>query len=141
MEDNEKTRILNMLKDGKITVDEALKLLEAIETRENPSENSVILKDSRGRKAKKLRVVVDAKNENSEKKDKVNISIPISIIKTVGPLILKSMPKESKQKLEESGVDLAQILADIDSLVESGLDEDIVNVDTADGDKVRIYFE
>ncbi len=141
MEDNEKTRILNMLKDGKITVDEALKLLEAIETRENPSGNSVVLKDSRGRKAKKLRVVVDAKNEKSEKNDKVNISIPLSIIKTVGPLVLKGMPKESKQKLEESGVDLAQILADIDNLVESGLDEDIVNVDTADGDKVRIYFE
>lgn len=140
MEINDRSRILSMLQSGKITVEEADKLLDALGTREQATE-IVPLKDSRGRKPKKLKVVVDTDNNGDQKSAKVNISIPFSLIRTIGPIAIKNMPKEAKQKLDESGVDIEQILADIDSIAENGLDEDIVNVDTAEGEKVRIYFE
>jgi hypothetical protein len=140
MEDNDRSRILNMVKDGKITIDEAEKLLDALEGRSQPAD-SVPLKDNRGRKPKKLRVMVDSGNS---KDAKVNVNIPISLVRTVGPLVFKNMPKEAKEKLEESGVDLAAIFNDIEKLLEDGLEEDIVNIDSGengDKSKVRIYVE
>ena len=139
MEENERGRILNMLRDGKITVDEADKLLQALGSREHPAEN-VILKDARGRKPKRLKVIVDSESDGNQKNTKVNLTIPISLIRAAGPIVLKNMPYEAQQKLDEMGIDIGQILIEIDNLVENGLDEDIVNVDS-EGDKVRIYVE
>ena len=141
MESNDRTRILSMLQSGKITLEEADQLLGALGTQERPPESAVALKDTRGRKPKKLRVVVDTDKDGSKKNTKVNISIPFSLIKTIGPLVMKNMPEEEKEKLNRSGVDLEQILSDIQELSESALEEDIVNVDTPEGDKVRIYVE
>lgn len=140
MEVNDRSRILNMLQSGKITVEEADKLLEALGSREQLPE-AVAFKDTRGRKPKKLRVVVDSGKDGNQNNAKVNISIPFSIIKTVGPAIIKNLPRDAKQKLDESGVDIEQIILDVESIAENGLNEDIVNVDTGDGEKIRIYLE
>jgi hypothetical protein len=51
------------------------------------------------------------------------------------------MPKEAKQELDASGIDFEQLLADIETMIDSGMEEDIVNVDTGEGEKVRIYVE
>jgi hypothetical protein len=133
-----------MVKDGKLTVEEAEKLLSAGEEapKEAPAE-SVAIKDTRGRKGKKFRIVVDAANDKM-KAAKVNISIPLSIIRTIGPIIANNLPKATKDELQQSGVDIVQIMNDIESIIDSGLDEDIVNVDTGEGEdkaKVRIYVE
>ena len=143
MEATDRTRILNLLKEGHITVEEADELLRALEQPEAAASSApVALKDTRGRKAKKLRVQVDA-GENNQKA-KVNVNVPISIIKTIGPIIAKNMPKEAQQELDKAGVDLVAIMDSIEALIESGIEEDIVNVDVGDGEdisKVRIYVE
>lgn len=144
---SEKIRILNMLKDGNITAEEAEALLNALEstnTSGTVQESSVTLKDSRGRKPKKLRIVVDA-NENGSNKAKVNVTIPLNLLKTLGPLVKKSVPANVHRDLENHGVNLDEIFNAVDSLIESGLEDDIVNID-ADGEdgetaKVRIYVE
>ena len=142
MEENEKTRILNMLKDGKISVEEAQNLLEAIGSPNTQQPDDIInIKDTRGRKPKKLKVQVDSGNGYDAK---VNVNLPISLVRTVGPMVVKNMPTEAKKKLEESGVDLQAIFDDIEKLAESGMEEDIVNIDAGkDGidAKVRVYFE
>lgn len=138
---NDRARILNMLSEGKISVEEAERLIDSLDKR-NADETEVIeLKDKRGRKPKKLRVNIDA-NENS-KKSKVNINIPLSVIRTFGPFIVKNLPKDAKEELNNSGIDLAQIITDIDKIVLEGSDEDIVNIDTEGDDaaKIRIYLE
>ncbi|GEM_PF-2352893 len=143
MNESDRIRILNMLKNGTITVDEAEKLLNAGETKEPPPTDAVALKDARGRKAKKFRIVVDAAGEKM-KNAKVNVTIPLSIIRTLGPVIANNLPKDTKEELKRSGVDLIQIMSDIESIIDSGIDEDIVNVDTGEGEdkaKVRIYVE
>ncbi len=140
MDETSKARILNMLKDGQITVEEAEQLLSALE---QPAAAPVTLKDSRGRKAKKLRVIVDTVDEK-QSKAKVNVNVPISLVKTLGPIIAKNLPAEAKEEIDKAGVDLIAIMDSIETLIESGLEEDIVNVDIGDGPdmaKVRIYVE
>jgi hypothetical protein len=134
-----------MVKNGVITVEEAEKLLSASEPVVEPQRplEEIALKDSRGRKGKKVRIVVDAADERT-KSAKVNVSIPVSLIRSLGPVIVKNMPREAQDDLNKSGIDLMQIFADIESVIDSGLDDDIVNVDTGEGAdkaKVRIYVE
>jgi len=141
---NDRARILNMLSEGKITVEEAEKLIDSLDKRTvDEAETGVIeLKDKRGRKPKKLRVNIDAAGEDT-KKSKVNINIPLSMIRTFGPLIVKNLPKDAKEELNKSGIDFAQIIEDIDKIILEGSDEDIVNIDTEgeDAAKIRIYLE
>jgi hypothetical protein len=145
---SEKSRILNLLKDGAITPDEAERLLDALESRENPAPEpveAVVLKDTRGRKPKKLRITVDS-NEKSSGKAKVNVSIPISLVRSLGPIALSSIPKDARREMEAQGVDIKAILAQVEELIESGSEEDFVNVDTGNGEgeegaKVRVYVE
>jgi len=138
---NERTRILNMVSEGKITVEEAEKLLDAVTGEEAWDANAVEFKDKRGRKPKKLRVNIDSK-ENS-KKAKVNVTIPLSIVRTFGPIIAKNLPKDTKEELTKSGIDFAQIIDDIENIAAENSGEDIVNIDTEgeDAAKVRIYLE
>ncbi|MEL7569917.1 MAG: hypothetical protein AAGU14_05080 [Eubacteriaceae bacterium] len=139
MED--KTRILNMVSEGKITVDEASILLDALSKKEKIAEEPIAMKGKQGRKPTKLRVNIDA-NENS-KKSKVNVNIPLSLVKTLGPIISKNLPKEAKEEMDKKGVDLVAIMNSIDEFIEAAGEEDIVNVDI-EGDepaKVRVYVE
>jgi hypothetical protein len=130
-----------MVSEGKITVEEAEKLMDAVEAKSVPETEAIELKDKRGRKPKKLRVNIDA--GESTKKAKVNVSIPLSIVRTFGPIVVKNLPKEAREELDKSGVDLVQIIDDIESIISEASEEDIVNIDTEgeDAAKVRIYLE
>ena len=147
MNEQDRMRILNMVKNNVITVEEAQKLFSAADSAGEPQtrqlSEEVTYKDSRGRKGKKFRIVVDAATDKM-KAAKVNISIPLSLIRTIGPVIVKNLPRETKDELNRSGIDVIQIISDIESFIDSGIDEDIVNVDAGEGDekaKVRIYVE
>jgi|WetSurMetagenome_2_1015567.scaffolds.fasta_scaffold77060_2 hypothetical protein len=139
---NEKTRILEMLSNGKITVEEAEKLLSALDA--PPPSEGVELKDKRGRKPKKLRVVVDGYHHgDNTKKAKVNLTIPLSLVRTFGPIIMKNLPNDAKEEMANSGVDFAAIINDIETFVAENSEEEIINIDTEgeDAAKVRIYLE
>lgn len=146
MSNHERSRILNLLRDGAITPEEAEQLLDALDggrTDEAPAPEPVALKDTRGRKAKKLRILVDSVEKDSGK-TKVNVSIPVSLIRSLGPIALSSIPKDAKKELEEKGIDIKAIFDQIEELIDSGMEEDFVDVDTGEGDspsKVRIYVE
>ncbi len=142
MEENGRIRILQMLKAGVITVDEAEDLLRSLEAKEPAAEQTVAFKDARGRKNRKLRVQVDAGED--EKKARVNINVPVSLIKSLGPVVVKNLPVEAKEELDQFGVDLVSIMEGIEALIESGQEEDVVNVDVNKGSdtaKVRVYVE
>ncbi len=147
----ERTKILEMLKSGIINVEEAEKLLTAVDTSgATVAQEGVVLKDSRGRKPKKLRILVDAvengDGEGSRKSNaKVNMSIPLSLIKALGPIASKSIPRDTKEELRSDGIDIEAILQQVIELSESGIDEDMINIDVNEGDgetaKVRVYVE
>jgi len=128
-------KILEMLSEGKITADEASSLLEKVSASENVTEPQAE-KSATDRPAPRyLRVVVDSADG-----DKVNVKVPMSLIKT-GIKLSALMPADAADAIKDQGIDLS-MLRDLptDELIEA-LRELEVNVDSADGDTVRVFTE
>jgi hypothetical protein len=128
----ERKKVLEMLAAGKITADEAERLIAALETAESRERRSATSRSSRG-KPNFLRVVVD------DGEDKVNLRVPMKLIRAgikLGALIPQQAVDLAK---EQSGIDLSQLNAEnLDEIVEN-LDDLTVDID---GDeKVRVFFE
>ncbi len=128
-------KILEMLSEGKITADEASSLLEKVSTAENVTDASVEKNETDRTLPRYLRVVVDSADG-----DKVNVKVPMSLIKT-GIKLSALIPADAADAVKDQGIDLA-VLRDLptDELVEA-LRELEVNVDSADGDTVRVFTE
>ncbi|MDD5018449.1 MAG: hypothetical protein PHO15_10150 [Eubacteriales bacterium] len=135
---NEETlKVLEMVKNGKITPEEGEKLLSAIGRSDD--------KQKKNPKYTMLRIRVDANDPNMEEQAKVNINVPLAIAKKAAGL-LSLVPKKTKAELEEKGIDLDAInLKELIELFEDGeLTEELVNVDAGDKEKgvtVRIYVD
>jgi hypothetical protein len=135
----EKRKVLDMLAQGKITVEEADKLLAAIG---EPSGEAGT--DAGGKRVwKYLRVQVEP-GPGSEHGDKVNIRVPMKLIRA-GLKFAAFIPQQAQSQvhdaLKEKGfnVDLSKITPqDLEDLV-SNLDDMTVEVDGRD--KVRIFCE
>lgn len=113
-----------MLEEGKINTDEAEELLDSIEKKVETGKPPTKIQ------GKKLKIRVE-----SEDGEKVNINIPLSL----GKFLMRFIPPQQVGRLAGAGVDLEAILGHIDEL--ENMDEDIVNVESEDGEKVRIYIE
>ncbi|MCD4849050.1 MAG: hypothetical protein K8R76_12785 [Candidatus Aegiribacteria sp.] len=137
MENSSQKKILEMLSEGKITVEEATALLSKLQNTDNDIDESSSEKDqdSRGKTPKYLRVLVD-----SAEGDKVNVRVPLSLIKT-GIKLSALIPGDAAARIGNSGLDLSQISElSGDELIEA-LRELQVDVDSANGDKVRVFTE
>lgn len=118
-------QILTMVQDGKITVEEGVKLLEALE------DNREIRNDTSKAQAKWFKIkVIDQDNF-----EKVNVKLPISLISVGTKLASKFSPELSKTGLNDE--DMKEIL----HIVESGEIGKIVEIDTENGEKVEIVIE
>lgn len=135
---DERTRILEMLAQGKITAEEAGKLLDAIGSA--PKEAPIAEIPSKNGKPKYLRVAV------SGGKDNVNIRVPLQILRA-GVKLASLIPNEARGKVDsalgEKGIDIK--LADLDpktleELIEA-MGELTVEVESGDGENVRIFCE
>lgn len=133
-------KILEMLSKGRISVEEASALLEKVIVREQAPETEAVVEGNGNAPVRKgvpryLRVVVDSADG-----DKVNVRVPMSLIRT-GLKLSSLMPAEAAEAVSERGIDLSA-LKDLDGeeLVEA-LRELTVDVDSADGDKVRVFTE
>ena len=118
----ERLKILNMLSEGVITAKEAEDLLSAMESEEVTPE--VVAQPRKG-PFKLLKIMI-----NSEDGDVVNIKIPVEFAKLL---------KNKKFQSNFNGVDV-----DVDSIIEmvtQGMEGEIVNVASADGDTVKIVVE
>jgi len=137
----ERRKILEMLGQGKITVDEAEKLLAAVGAAE-PEETAG--PDASGRRSwKYLRVQVEP-GPGSDNGERVNIRVPFKLIRA-GLKFAAFIPREAHDKvnraLKEKGmdVDLARITPqDLEEIV-GNLDDMTIEVDGKD--KVRIFCE
>jgi hypothetical protein len=119
-------KILKMLEDGKVSVDEAEVLIDAIQTNNSISKTTA--------KAKSIKIYVYDKVND---KKKVDITIPLSLAKNFLKFGLKFAPKDLKigdQDLE--GVDFDEIIRSI----ENGAEGTLVDVDE-DTERVIIKVE
>ncbi len=137
MENSSQKKILEMLSEGKITVEEATALLSKLQNTDGDMDESGFEKDqdSRGKTPKYLRVLVDSADG-----DKVNVRVPLSLIKT-GIKLSALIPGDAVARIGNSGLDLSQLSQlSGDELIEA-LRELKVDVDSANGDKVRVFTE
>ncbi len=137
MKNDSHKKILEMLADGKITVDEAAALLSKLQNTDAVEEEVIETESGEVRKRtpRYLRVVVDSANG-----DKVNVRVPMSLLKT-GIKLSALLPGNAAEKMSSHGFDLSQLSSlDGDELIEA-LSDLTVDVDSADGDKVRVFTE
>ena len=133
----ERKRVLSMLAEGKITSDEAERLLEKLE-RQADEQRLVGTETSGSRKSgipKYLRVVVDSAGG-----DKVNIRVPLALIRT-GIKLSTMLPSKASEKMKEQGIDLGELSELRGDELLKALEELKVDVDSSNGDVVRIFCE
>jgi hypothetical protein len=136
----ETIKVLEMIKEGKITPEEGEKLLSAMRMDGAP--------DAHGAKKAKhtmLRVRVDVSDPEKKEQAKVNINVPLTLAKKAAGLI-SLIPNDAKAELSAKGIDLASIdIAELIGMFEDGLiTEELVNVQAGDDEKgarVRIYVD
>ncbi|KOF57952.1 MULTISPECIES: SHOCT-like domain-containing protein [Clostridium] len=122
------SKILKMVEEGKITADKAQELIEAIGDKKTSTSVQLAQDDDIINKTLKIRV-------NSHEGDVVNVNLPIKFIKTVLKTFGK-IPINTDVKGMEN-IDLNLIAEAIDN----GISGKIVDVNSADGDIVEVTIE
>jgi hypothetical protein len=121
---DERSRILQMLEAGKITADEAAALLRALDGRQRAGPAAPIP----GMEGRYLRVQV---NDLASGARKVNVTIPLSLVRVGLRMAERFAPETSELDLEQ-----------LEELIASGLSGKIVEVvDAEGGEQVEIYVE
>lgn len=131
----ERKNVLEMLAQGKISSTDADRMLDKLEG--SVMGNTGAAMDTRAPHGtpKFLRVVVGANDG-----DIVNIRLPLFLVRT-GLKLSSMLPAKVSQRLAEKGIDLSQLSGlDGDELTQA-LRELTVDVQSRDGDNVRIFCE
>jgi len=146
MNDNKK-RILDMLAENKITSDEAYRLLEALKEKDDRAGMNDETAFATRKKPKYLRVtVMPSENADSNDIDRVNIRVPLSLIKT-GVKLTALIPPQAFDHIDDAlknkGIqfDIRNIKKeDLDDLIDA-LAEMEIDVQSARGEKVKVFVE
>ena len=140
----DRSRILSMLAEGKITAEEAERLLDALDTRKGTvaAAGPAIVGDPTPlleALPKFLYVKV-----NAAEGDNVDVKIPIALVRS-GLKLTSLIPPQAMDQINDSmsehgmSIDFSNLKPeDIDELVVA-LREMEISVDSANGDKVRVY--
>ena len=134
----ERRKVLEMLAAGKISAEEAEKLLDKLASgaanQASSGDSPAASGEPSAGKPKYLRVVVD-----NPGRDQVNVRIPLSIVGS-GKHLLAVMPVRVTERLAEFGID-ASLLSAADCKDLEALRDVNIDVDRGSGKKVRIYCE
>jgi hypothetical protein len=134
----ETRKVLEMLKAGQISAEDAEKLLEKVDRGTSGGSEPHAGPDSSSSPAQKLRYLrVLVENQNSEQ---VNVRIPLAFLRS-GWKLLAVLPPRLNERLAEKGIDLSAIAALKGEELEQALRDLLVNVDGPDGDKVQVFCE
>jgi len=133
----ERKKVLEMLSEGKISADEAERLLQALESKTAEASPQTALTETLNNLPKYLFVKVDSVDG-----DKVNIRVPLKLIRA-GIKLKALLPQDAQDKinikLNEKGINLDDFEAENFKDILDALTAFEVNVDEKKGDKVRIY--
>lgn len=148
MNDDSRRRVLDLLSDGKISVDEAERLLSlAGNTLSRRSEEDTKRENETTPPPKYLRVVVEPGTQAgaNEAGERVNLRVPMALIRAgmrLPAIIPGGVADKVNEALRENGIDL-----DVRGLKGNELDELIsslseLEVDVENGEhKVRVFVE
>jgi len=134
-------RILDLLAQGKITVDEADQLLRAIGVNSTPANASVAESAPSAEKETKptrkwLRMTVDKAAEDGRPRRKVNIRVPLSLLRggvKIGAAIPHIASDAVLRQLRDRGINIGELskldLSDFEKAL-SDLDDTTIDVDS-----------
>ena len=106
----ERKKVLKMLEEGKIDVEEAEQLLSTLGDKGIESEELGSEKEDGGEaNFLKINVVEDGE-------EKVNISIPVGLVKALKQII----PEKAKERLNEKGIEIDKIISQVEKRTFSG---------------------
>ncbi|HLI68028.1 MAG TPA: hypothetical protein VKU90_16815 [Caulobacteraceae bacterium] len=136
----DRKRILDLLAAGKITADEAERLIAALAGASRADEP----REAR-RPPKYLRVVVDADGENGQGRAKVNVRVPMQLLRAgvrLGALIPRDARDEVNRALRENGIgiDVTQIKPENLEAILEQLQDFSVDIDDEHA-TVRVFCE
>jgi hypothetical protein len=135
----ERKKVLEMLAAGKITADEAEKLLDKLGSNiSNPTpgaEKPPAATPPGSAKPKYLRIVVDQPG-----REQVNMRVPLSLVGS-GRGLLAIMPKHVHERLAEYGINAGSFTTLTCDDLGQAIRELNVDVEKVDGKKVRIFCE
>ena len=133
----ERKKVLEMLAAGKITADEAEKLLDKLSNNaSNATPDGEKPPAQQGNaKPKYLRIVVDQPG-----REQVNMRVPLSLVGS-GRGLLAIMPKHVHERLAEYGINAGSFTTLNFSDFGQAVRELNVDVEKSDGKKVKIFCE
>ncbi len=120
----EKIQILNMVQEGKVSPEEGITLLEALENNKDEINES-------NSSAKWLKIRVFDPDEDT----KVNVTLPITLINLGVKLAGKFSPEFKEAGLSEKDMN------EIFDAIKNGATGKIVDVDSKNGERVEIVIE
>ncbi len=123
----ERMKILELLNKGIINVDDAERLLAALGEPEAKTETPFELVNQKKAPFRMLKVYVDSADG-----DQVRIQLPIEFAK-----LLKNSKFSGMESLGDMDLDIDTLI----QMINAGVIGEIVNVESADGDIVRITVE
>lgn len=149
----ERLKILEMVSQGKISSEEGVRLLEALDSDRDAeagqAANAALdaynadLRRSRptgggaGSQGRMLRIRIE---ENGG--TKVSVNVPLGLLKSLSKLT-SLVPRDVNDMLDEQGIDLANL--DIEGILEAmsngTSDGHLVDIDEVGGDKVSIFID
>jgi hypothetical protein len=145
-------RVLDMLQEGKITVDEADRLLKAL-TADRPPETAAADTATDGRdRVRWIRINIQKPANDGHKAKNVNIRVPIAVVKggmRLGAIIGTFAGDKAARRMKAQGldIDLAKISSDLSQMNGPEFDEFLrslneTNIEIDDGrSQVRITAE
>ena len=142
----DRRRILAMLADGKLSVDEAERLMTALGAEASGTVESASPARPAGPR-KYLCVVVDALGDGTSKPTNVNVRVPLQVLRA-GVRLTSLLPSEARAKvdraLSENGIDfdLSRMKPEnVDELIEA-LSGTTVDIGAGDeGARVKVFCE
>ncbi len=147
MTENQK-KILEMLSKNKISIDDAYRLLNVIDSEEGERESTVKEEPVVKARPKYLRVTVlpDPASEHPDNVDRVNVRVPMSLIRA-GIKLTSLIPSDAMDKvndtLRDKGIsfDVRSVKSeDLEELIEALGDMEI-DVESSKGERVKVFVE
>jgi hypothetical protein len=144
-ETNSTRRILDLLAQGKISVDDADQLLRAVGAADSEAQPRATAADAGRSGARWMRVTIDKAARDGRPPKQVSIRVPMALVRGGVRLgaIFPGFPYKGhdpvSQHLREHGVDVDWSKMDLDSVLRN-LDETTIDVDKGKA-QVRITYE
>jgi hypothetical protein len=127
---DEISRVLTLVEEGKLDKEKAGELISVLQGKDQPELVTAKKEVPYGNKMLKVRV-------NSKEGDNVNVNLPINLVKAVlrvGTNIAERIPEAAKY-VKDINIDL------LIEAIENELDGQIVDIISANGDKVLVVIE